>query len=188
MHDNSTLGPRSRKAKAKSLTHRLRPYKGFPLSAHASGAWQKKIRGKIHYFGKWGRVVDGKLQRLPDDGWREALAMYEAQRDALHSGRTPRLASDELTLGDLCNRFLTSRHRKVTANEMTVRSFGEYREVTDRLIHRFGKERIVDDLSAEDFESLRAEFAKTCGPISLGNLISRTRTLFKYGFSISPAS
>ncbi len=31
-----------------------------------SGAWQKTINRKIHYFGRWGRRVNGKLERLPE--------------------------------------------------------------------------------------------------------------------------
>ena len=27
-----------------------KPYAGFPLTAHSSGVWCKKIRGKLHYF------------------------------------------------------------------------------------------------------------------------------------------
>jgi hypothetical protein len=29
-----------------------KPYEGFPLTQHPSGRWCKKIRGKLHYFGK----------------------------------------------------------------------------------------------------------------------------------------
>jgi hypothetical protein len=29
------------------------PYAKLPLTPHPAGYWCKKIRGKIHYFGKW---------------------------------------------------------------------------------------------------------------------------------------
>src|SRR5687767_9608808 len=96
----STGTPRRRKAADRPS----KPYPDFPLSPHPSGAWQKKIRGRIHYFGKWGRRVDGVLVRVPGDGWEEALQLYKAVADDLHAGRTPRVRADALTVADLCNR------------------------------------------------------------------------------------
>jgi integrase len=151
------------------------------LTPHASGAWQKKIRGKIHYFGKWARRVNGKLVRIKDDGWKEALELYKTLADDLHAGRTPRVKSDALTLRDLCNRFLTAKQRKVSSAELGSRMFQEYRETTDLLIAAFGKDRLVDDLAADDFEALRAEMAKRWGPVRLGNMITRVKSVFKYG-------
>src|SRR4051812_310263 len=68
-----------------------RPYPDFPLSPHASGKWQNKIRGSIYYFGNWARRVNGKLVRVDGDGWKEALDLYKAQADDLHAGRAPRI-------------------------------------------------------------------------------------------------
>src|SRR5687768_12285634 len=102
-----------------------KPYPDFPLTPHASGAWQKKIRGKTCYFGKWARRVNGKLERVPGDGWKEALELYKVQADDLHAGRTPRVTGDGLIVADLCNRFLTAKLRKVEAGELTSRMFGE---------------------------------------------------------------
>src|SRR4051795_2922695 len=103
-----------------------KPYPDFPLSPHASGAWQKKIRGKIHYFGKWAKRVNGKLVRIEGDGWKEALECYKAVADDLHAGRTPRVKGDGLTVADLCNRFLTSKLRQREAGEISIRMFDEY--------------------------------------------------------------
>jgi hypothetical protein len=50
------------------------------------------------------------MERLADDGWQEALALYKTQADDLHAGRTPRTTSSEgLAVSELCNRFLTAK-------------------------------------------------------------------------------
>ncbi len=173
----STQKPGSRKA---TIGRPKKPYPDFPLSPHASGTWQKKIRGRIHYFGKWARVVNGKLTRLQGDGWQEALEQYKAAAADLHAGRPPRVKGDALTIKDLCNRFLTAKQQKIEAGEMSARMFAEYKQTTDRLVARFGKDRLVVDLAADDFEALREDLAKQFGPVRLGNEIQKVRTVFKY--------
>jgi hypothetical protein len=165
MSSKPTRKPRSRKAADRPK----KPYPDFPLTPHASGAWQKKIRGKTHYFGTWARRVNGKLERIEGNGWKEALELYKAQADDLHAGRTPRVKNDGLTIADLCNRFLTAKQPKLQADEIGPRMFGEYKATTDRLVSTFGKTRFVDDLAADDFEALRADLAKQFGPVRLGN-------------------
>ena len=159
-----------------------KPYPGFPLGPHPGGSWQKKIRGRICYFGPWGHRVNGKLERLPYDGWQAALDLYNEQAEALHAGRTPRVKGDGLTVADLCNRFLTAKQRKCDAGEITPRTFDEYKQTTDRLVAAFGKDRLVLDLAADDFERLRHDMSQKWGPVRLGNAIQQCRTVFKYGF------
>jgi integrase len=142
----------------------------------------KKIRGHIYYFGKWGRRVDGKLQRVEGDGWEEALRLYKEQADDLHAGRTPRAKGEGLTVADLCNRFLTAKLREVEAEEMGIRTFNDYKEVTDVLVASVGANRLVDDLAADDFATLRATMAKKWGPVRLANSITRIKSVFKFGF------
>ena len=170
------------RASRKATTKPKKPYPDFPLSPHPRGQWQKKIRGKIYYFGRWARVVDGRLQRVEGDGWKEAEAAYNEVRDDLHAGRAPRAKRDGLTVEDLCNRFLTAKLRKVQANEMTSRLLAEYKEVCTLSLTTFGANRLVDDLTADDFAGLRATMAKKWGPVRLGNSITRTKSIFKYGY------
>ena len=163
------------------------------MSPHPSGKWQKKIRGKIFYFGSWAKHVNGKLTRVEGDGWQDALELYKAQADDLHAGRTPRVNSDGLTVAELCNRFLTAKQRQYEAGEIGARMYkpgpkpelatGEYKATTDRLITTFGKNRLVSDLAGDDFASLRADLAKQFGPVRLGNEIQKVRTVFRYALT-----
>src|SRR5437899_3285799 len=144
MSEHSTRKPRPRKPADRPK----KPYADFPLTPHNSGKWQKKIRGKIHYFDNWKRRVNGKEVRVDGDGWEAALALYKAQADDLHAGRTPRTTTDGLTVADLCNRFLTAKQRKYEAGELGARMYkpapgpnpdpekatGEYKATTDWLI------------------------------------------------------
>jgi integrase len=171
----------TRKGRPRKAAERpKKPYPDFPLTPHASGAWQKKIRGKVHYFGRWAKRLNGRLVRVEGDGWEQALQEYKAVADDLHAGRTLRGKADGLTVADLCNRFLTAKLRKQTAGEIGPRMFQEYKEVTDLLVSAFGKTRLVDDLAADDFEGLRARMAERWGPVRLGNAITRVRSVFKY--------
>lgn len=146
-----------------------KPYPDFPLFAHATRRWAKKIRGKLHYFGPW-HDPEGALQRFVD------------QRDDLYAGRTPRVQGDGLTMRDLANRFLTSKQRLLDSDELAPRTFQEYHDTCERLLDAFGKTRLVDDLTAADFEKLRADLAKNWGPVTLGNDVQRVRVVFKYAY------
>jgi integrase len=173
---------RKRRSRKSAIDRPPKPYPDFPLCPANNGYWQKKINGTIHYFGRWGRVVNGKLTRLDPEGcWQVVSELYEQQREALYANRKPRVKGGELTVAELCNRFLTSKLRLMESGEITARTFAEYRTTTDRLIAKFGKDRPVDDLDSEDFQSLRADIAKQWGPVRLGNEVQRVRTVFKHG-------
>jgi hypothetical protein len=96
----------------------------------------------------------------PDGCWHAALEEYEQKREALYAGRTPHVPCEGLTVKDLCNRFLTAKKQKLNSCELSPRGFAEYRQTTDRFMVMFGKDRLVDDLTSEDFERLRTDIAK----------------------------
>lgn len=176
----STRKSRSRKAADRPK----KPYPAFPLTPHASGAWQKKIRGKIHYFGRWAKTVNGKRVRIEGDGRKAALELYKAQADDLHAGRSPESQSQDntaLMVKDLCNHFLTAKKRRLDAGRMTARSFAEYKATTDRLTRVLGYRRLVENLRPADFDGLLAEIGKTWGLVREGNEITRVKSVFKFG-------
>lgn len=147
-----------------------KPYVGFPLTPHGNGQWCKRIRGELHYFGPWG-------------DWKAALAKYHEQKDDLHAGRKPRVKSEDgLTLGALCNRFLTAKALVRDAGGMTTRTWNEYKTTLAWLVECLGTGRFVADLAADDFEELYGRLTKSLGVRTVSNEIQRVRTVFKFAF------
>jgi integrase len=167
--------------KRKSTTEKPpKPYDEYPLTAHAVGQWCRKIRGKVEYFGPWGKRIHGKLVRIEGDGWKEALDRYKEQADDLYAGRKPREKSEGLTVADACNAFLIAKDILRAKGAITQRTRDEYKETTDRIIATFGKNRRVDDLAADDFNQLLMAIPKTWGPWRQTGEIQRVRTVFKH--------
>jgi hypothetical protein len=144
-----------------------KPHPDFPLFAHATRRWAKKIRGKMFYFGPW------------DDPER-AHQKYLEQRTALHGGRKPRDEADGLTVKALCNEFLNTKQKPVDSGELTNRSWQDYKAACDLCVSHFRKGRLVADLDPADFAVLRGKMAKRWGPVTLGNVIQRVRVVFKF--------
>jgi integrase len=65
---------------------------------------------------------------------------------------------------------------------LSPRTWADYFSTCQRLVAGFGRDRLVIDLAADDFEALRAYLTKTMGPNTLANEINRVRVLFKYGY------
>ncbi len=177
MQSNSTASPSTSKPAPTSNARRqpgvrppkpAKPYPDFPLYAHASGRWAKKIRGVLKYFGPWN----------DPDG---ALATYLDRKNDLHAGRTPRADAGELTVKDLVNAFLNSKQNSVDAGELKQRTWNTYKETTDFMIGEFGKRRLVEDIGPSDFASMRRKMAKRWGLHRLANHIQYTRSVFKFG-------
>ena len=147
-----------------------KPYPEFPLFAHASGRWCKKIRGRNHYFGKW------------EIGWQAALAAYQEVADYLHSGRRPPTDPNAVTVRYVCNHFLTAKEKLCESGDITQRTFDDYRRTAVRVADELGKDIAVASLTVTDFDNLRKSLSKTMGPVTLGNEITRVRVLFKHAY------
>ena len=150
-----------------------KPRSDFPLFPHASGRWAKKVRGRFVYFGKWTDDPKGK----------RALDLWLDQRDELLAGRKPRPNADSATVRDLANAFLNAKRALVETHEMTPRRWSDLYAVCEKLTTAFGKGRAVDDLQPDDFEKLRASFAKTHGLATLHTDLTRVRSIFNWGIA-----
>jgi integrase len=145
-----------------------KPYLEFPLYAHATKRWAKKIRGKTYFFGPWD----------DPDG---ALDNYLKQKDALHAGRKPRPDAAAATVKNIVNDFLNSKLALQEAGELSPRTFADYKQVCDMVLAHLGKNRLAEDMDPDDFAALRNKAAKRWGPQRLGSkLIQYTRCLFKH--------
>ena len=112
-----------------------KPYKGFPIFAHPSGQWAKKIRQKLYYFGVWAEP-EAALERLNRE--------YPYRKE----GREPPAVdvSGGCTLQKLCNEFLHSKKDNLEAGELSPHTFRDYFRTCELLIEHLGKDRRVDDL------------------------------------------
>jgi integrase len=146
-----------------------KPYPEFPLFAHATGRWAKKIRGRLHYFGPW----------VDPDG---AVARYLEQKDALHAGRKPKPEPGAVTVKDVANAFLNGKQQLVKDGELSPRTWAGYQIAADELVAHLGKMRIVADLDAADFAALRNRMAKKWGPHRLGTTVQYVRSIFKNAY------
>ena len=123
----------------------------YPLFPHQNGLWAKKVRGKLHYYGK-----------IADDAKGEAaLLKWLDEKDDLLAGRTPRAKGAGLTVGELCDRFLQSKDKRLESGEITYRTRQDYEQTTNLIVAQFGKHRLVSDLAGDDFETPRSSFVKT---------------------------
>jgi hypothetical protein len=167
-NSSTRAGKSSRGLSAPTTT---KPYPGYPLTPHPSGRWCKKIRGKLHYFGKLSE---------PD----AALEKFNREWPYLKDGRTPPPidVGDGCTVHRLCNAFMASKRALLDSGELTARSWSDYHKTCTLLIGSLGRDRRVDDLRPDDFETMRKSLAKRRGVVALKNEINRCRGVLKYAF------
>lgn len=141
---------------------------GSPFYWHKSGRWAKRIRGKIHYFGRGSH--------------EDALAEYERKKADLHAGRQPREEEEGLTVYALSAKFLIAKKAQRDNGELSPRSFLAYGDICKRIVKAFGRGRLVSDLTPADFAKFRDSMAKVWGPVRLKAEIIRTRTPFHWAY------
>ena len=140
-----------------------KPYPEFPLYAHASGKWAKKIDGKIIYFGRW---------EDPDG----ALKAFEESKRPKVIGNIPM----GLTVENACNGFLTAKKKNVAEKTLSERSYQDYKRTLRRFADSIGRSRSIENLEPKDFLAYKTKFAATNNPVSVGNEITRIKSCLKW--------
>ena len=110
-----------------------KPRKDFPLYAHSSGRWAKKVRGETRFFGPW-------------DDPQEALNKWLDQKDDLLAGRESRKTGEGLAVCSLVNQFLKSKEALVENGELTRRHWEDCKRAGIKLVKAVGRNRLVVDL------------------------------------------
>jgi integrase len=199
------MAPRpSRVSTAENAPEKPRP--DFPLFAHQTGRWAKKIGGRLYYFGPWEDAIAAEKK-------------YLQQRADLEAGRRPKGPAEtgQGTIRDLINRFLGAKEKLLKTGELAGRSFHDYDEACCMIGAYFGLARQLGDIRPGEFEKLRLKISldagfrasaraaassgrrgakssrrghgtpagrnkKQLGPVALGNIINRIRVVFKFAF------
>src|SRR6516162_8950184 len=143
---------KSTRSRRKNKTSKpTKPYRDFPLFPHATKRWAKKIRGQLHYFGRWSDP-DGALEK------------YLAQKDDLHAGMTPKQEAEALTIKDQANAFMRAIKEVVDAGELSPRTWADYHSIMKKIQVKFRTHRLVADLGPEDFVNLKISWPRRMAP------------------------
>ena len=88
----SITSSRSRKSSREGVndTRPDKPYPGYPLFFHQSGRIARKVKGDLHYFGRWGNRRGNRIVPVEDVSAAAAAALQEFNRqwpyNTLNSG------------------------------------------------------------------------------------------------------
>jgi len=98
----------------------------------------------------------------------------------LYAGRKPVHDSDQLTIGELCNRFIANKKVDKDLGRIQQRTFAEYYRCCRLLVDVFGRNRSVTDLRPDNFEKLYVKLSAMYGLSTVGREITMVRSVFKY--------
>ncbi len=160
-----------------------KPYAGFPLYAHASGRWAKKIRSRTRFFGRWSYCRDGQMIPVEDllGSAQEALEKFQRQWPQLAERYAPAPVSTRgCTLQHLCQSFLAMKRNRLELGELSEYSYTGYVRACERMLIFFGRKRRVEDLQPHDFEKFRMFLAEGCSVVTLKGKINCCRVILKY--------
>jgi integrase len=139
-----------------------KPFAAYPLFAHNSGQWAKRINGKECYFGVWSDPTG-------------ALNKYLAQSNGLT------FPESVDTVGQRVKRFLGKSAGKLATGDIEQITYDEYETTCEVITRHYGAGRMVHGL---DFNTLRVALAQgkkiqTLSPVTLKRRLSIARAVFK---------
>ena len=140
----------------------------FPLTLHRTGQYCKKIKGKVHYFGR-------------DE--QQALQKYLDQATYLHGCQdsTPTAAKGNMTLKKLCELYLQYQHSKVMAGDLTPKHYNDQISSLGKSMSFVGQGRKVESISTLDLQNYKRKLQKSyCSAHRLNLHISIMKAMFHW--------
>lgn len=141
----------------------------FPLYLHKTGHYAKKVRGRVHYFGK---------------DRDAALARWMEEKDDLLAGRMvrPKEEQDSPTVAFVCNALLTRKRKDVDNGRRSIRTWEGYKMAADLMVAHLGRNRLVSDIRPLDWADFRDKIASTRGPVATGNVVRHVRGIMSFAY------
>lgn len=136
----------------------------FPLHLHTNGQWAKKINGKRYYFGT---------------DKAKALERFKREVSDLYAGTTIASREPDITVRDICNRFIEARHQAVDRGEITLKSFGDYVELAQAVADHIGDIN-SHELRPIHFNRMLTEIAQRWGPVRRRRFVGFVKSVFKW--------
>ncbi len=140
----------------------------FPLTLHTTGQYCKKIKGKMHYFGK-----DKK----------QALERYLEQAAFLHNGKAKmfKTTNGNMTLRSLCSIYLQHQQAKANSAEIAFRHYADQISCLKKFMSFIGQHRKINEISTLDLQNYKRKLKRACNSAHRMNLhISIMKTMFHW--------
>jgi integrase len=123
--------------------HKVQPIERFPATPRKDGRFQKKINGRIYYFGRRG---DRK----------EALREYERLKGRLYNSAAPCSIKKVVpSIGFVVNLFLTEKKIECKAGRITEGWYKDYVASLTRFANWIGSTRLAAEISIADMADYR---------------------------------
>jgi integrase len=164
--------------KARGRPRKAKPPWPFPdlvtMTAHPSGQWCKKIKGRLYYFG-------------PLDEAEAALMKYQQQRQALEGGNIPHGVQKRSGRADvkmICQTFILRTAAKVKAGETTARTLNRYKKITEAVIDQLGANTLARDLGPSHFARFREFMGAEYAPATVQQMVTIVRKVFSHAWDV----
>jgi len=147
-----------------------RPSNKYPLTLHQTGQYCKKIRGKMHYFGK---------------DKQEALQRYYEQASALHTATdAPLPPATDLMLIDLCNLYIDHQSGRAKAGEIQERQCHEQVPRLRAFASFIGPDRKVATIKTYEVAAYRQKrIDDGRSPVTINNELAVVKAMFHWAES-----